>query len=153
MQPSPDEDHALVQMAIRFTENLNAKYAHGRDAGSKGGRFFLLHRRRVFNRRQGVWMGWERKRGKLLDLNKLLLHGYDSFPIKVGPLHILERVRYVITLDSDTMLPHTAARRMIGTITHPLNRALINPKTGIVAARRRQRSLGFSFTTGRYLFG
>ncbi len=77
-------------------------------------------------------MGWERKRGKLLDLNKLLLHEYDSFPIKSGPLPILERVRYVITLDSDTMLPHNAARRMIGTLHHPLNRALISPSSGIV---------------------
>jgi cyclic beta-1,2-glucan synthetase len=127
VQPSPDEQHPLVRMAVRYTENLNAKYAHG-----KGGRFFLLHRYRAFNRRQGVWMGWERKRGKLLDLNKLLLKQYDSFPIKSGPVHILGDVAYVITLDSDTMLPHGAARRMIGTISHPLNRALINPRLGIV---------------------
>ena len=125
-QPPPDEGHPLVQMAMRYTENMNAKYA------KSGGSFFLLHRHRVFNRRQGVWMGWERKRGKLLDLNKLLLHEYDSFPIKVGPLHILEKVCYIITLDSDTMLPHNAARRMIGTLHHPLNRALIDSKLGIV---------------------
>jgi cyclic beta-1,2-glucan synthetase len=127
VQPPPDEGHPLVQMAMRYTENLNAKYANGR-----GGKFFLLHRHRVFNHRQGVWMGWERKRGKLLDLNKLLLHLYDSFPIKIGPVHLLDRVCYVITLDSDTMLPHTAARRMIGTMHHPLNRAIVSPKSGIV---------------------
>ena len=126
-EPAPDEYHPLVQMAIRYTQNLNAKYANG-----KGGKFFLLHRRRAFNRRQGVWMGWERKRGKLLDLNKLLLKEYDSFPIKSGPVPVLDGVRYVITLDSDTMLPHGAARRMIGTLSHPLNRALINPHLGIV---------------------
>ena len=126
-QPGNDADDPLVQMAIRYTDNLNAKYNNGR-----GGKFLLLHRHRVFNRRQGVWMGWERKRGKLLDLNKLLLKNYDSFAIKAGPLWVLDKITYVITLDSDTMLPHGAARRMIGTISHPLNRALIDPKRRIV---------------------
>jgi hypothetical protein len=126
-RPASEVDHPLVQMAIRWTEDLNAKYAKGR-----GGAFLLLHRHRVYNARQGVWMGWERKRGKLLDLNKLLLHRYDSFPIKAGALDVLERVRYVITLDSDTKLPYSAAARMIGTICHPLNRAIVNKKSGIV---------------------
>jgi hypothetical protein len=106
---------------------LNAKYANER-----GGSFFLLHRHRIFNARQGVWMGWERKRGKLLDLNNFLLHQHDSFPIKAGPLDALERVRYVITLDSDTQLPRGTAARMIGTMTHPLNQAIVNPKLRIV---------------------
>jgi cyclic beta-1,2-glucan synthetase len=126
-QPGPDDGHPLVRMAVQCTHDFNRKYASG-----KGGSFFLLHRHRVFNRRQGVWMGWERKRGKLLDLNKLLLNSYDSFPIKAGPLHLLEPVRYVITLDSDTMLPQGAARRLIGTMSHPLNRALIDPQKRIV---------------------
>jgi hypothetical protein len=77
-------------------------------------------------------MGWERKRGKLLDLNKFLLHQYDSFPLKAGPLEALERVRYIITLDSDTQLPRGTAARMIGTLAHPLNQAIINPKLRIV---------------------
>jgi hypothetical protein len=77
-------------------------------------------------------MGWERKRGKLLDLNNFLLHQHDAFPIKAGPLEALERVRYVITLDSDTQLPRGTAARMIGTMAHPLNQAIINPKLRIV---------------------
>jgi hypothetical protein len=77
-------------------------------------------------------MGWERKRGKLLDLNKFLLNEFDSFPIKAGPLEVLERVRYVITLDSDTQLPRGTAARMIGTMAHPLNQAIIDPKLRIV---------------------
>src|SRR5580698_4635672 len=77
-------------------------------------------------------MGWERKRGKLLDLNKFLLHEYDSFPLKVGPLEILERVRYIITLDSDTQLPRGTAARMIGTMAHPLNQAIIDSRLRIV---------------------
>ncbi len=127
VQPSSDETDPLVVLATQCTENLNAKYGN-----SRGGAFLLLHRRRIFITRQGVWMGWERKRGKVLDLNKLLQHDYDSFPIKRGPIHVLERVRYVITLDADTKLPYGTASRMIGTISHPLNRALIHPKSGIV---------------------
>ena len=127
--PSPDERDPLVQLALNLTENLNAKYANGR-----GGCFLLLHRHRVFNARQGVWMGWERKRGKLLDLNKLLLHAFDSFPIKSGPLHVLEGIRYVITLDSDTQLPRATATRLVGTMTHPLNRAIVDPRSRVVTA-------------------
>jgi cyclic beta-1,2-glucan synthetase len=128
-QPPPDDKQPLVQKAIRLTEILNAKYG-----GQKGGSFLLLHRHRVFNVREGVWMGWERKRGKLLDLNRLLLHEFDSFPVKSGPLHVLDHVRYVITLDSDTQLPRSTAARMIGTMAHPLNRAIIDPRSRIVTA-------------------
>ncbi len=128
-QPLAEDRNPLVELAVFCTKELNAKYAHQR-----GGSFLLLHRHRVFNARQGVWMGWERKRGKLLDLNKLLLHQFDSFPVKTGPLDVLEHVRYVITLDSDTQLPHATAARMIGTIAHPLNQAIINPRLRIVTA-------------------
>ena len=78
--------------------------------------------------------GWERKRGKLLDLNKFLLHEFDSFPIKAGPVEVLSKVRYVITLDSDTQLPRGTAARMIGTMAHPLNCAIIDPRLRIVTA-------------------
>jgi len=128
-RPAAEGNNPLVQLAVHAIDELNVKYA-----GEHGGSFFLLHRHRTFNRRQGVWMGWERKRGKLLDLNKLLLHEYDGFPVKTGPLHLLEDVRYVITLDSDTQLPRDTAARMIGTITHPLNRAIVNPRHRIVTA-------------------
>ncbi len=129
VQPPPDEANPLVQMALQYTENLNAKYASGR-----GGSFFLLHRHRAFNARQGVWMGWERKRGKLLDLNKFLFHEYDPFPIKYGPRHVLDNVRYVITLDSDTQLPRATAARMIGTLAHPLNRGIVDARLKVVTA-------------------
>ncbi len=129
VQPPPDESNALIQMALQYTENLNAKYANGR-----GGSFFLLHRHRVFNARQGVWMGWERKRGKLLDLNKFLLREYDPFPVKYGPRHLLDQVRYVITLDSDTQLPRGTAARMIGTLAHPLNRGIVDARLKVVTA-------------------
>lgn len=124
--PSPDNG-PLAEYASQAIQSLNEKYA-----GRGGGAFFLLHRHRIFNPPQGVWMGWERKRGKLLDLNKLLLHEYDSFPLKTGPLDVLDRIRYVITLDSDTQLPNGTAARLIGTMAHPLNQAIVDPRLRIV---------------------
>jgi cyclic beta-1,2-glucan synthetase len=126
----PREDNApLVDLAARLIGELNEKYA---DEGM--GTFFLFHRHRVYNPRERLWMGWERKRGKLMDLNKLILGKFDSFPVKVGDLSILSSVRFVITLDSDTELPRRSARRMIGTLAHPLNQAIIDPERGIVVA-------------------
>src|SRR5438105_7691961 len=92
----------------------------------------MTHRPRVYNPRERLWMGWERKRGKLLDLNKLLRRQYDSFPVKIGELSILAKVRFVITLDADTELPRGTARRMIGTLAHPLNQAIIDPERNVV---------------------
>src|SRR5207253_4453860 len=89
---------------------------------------------RVYNPREKVWMGWERKRGKLMDLNRLLSGEYDSFPVKAGDLSLLERVRFVITLDADTEMPRGAAQRLIGTLAHPLNQAIIDPEKNIVVA-------------------
>ncbi len=126
-RPLDEDSNPLASLAARCVDNLNTKYEC-----EKGGSFFLLHRHRVFNSRQGVWMGWERKRGKLLDLNKLLLGKLDSFPLKAGPLEALQRVRYIITLDSDTQLPRGTAARMIGTMAHPLNQAIIDPRIRIV---------------------
>ncbi len=123
------EDNPLVELCAELITRLNGKYAaQGR------GSFLLLHRHRVYNPQEGVWMGWERKRGKLLDLNKLLRQEYDSFPVKVGDLSLLPRVRFVITLDSDTELPRDTAHRMVGALAHPLNQAIIDPAKNIVTA-------------------
>jgi cyclic beta-1,2-glucan synthetase len=123
------EDDPLVSLCASLVNGLNEKYG-----GQGMGSFFMFHRHRVYNPREGVWMGWERKRGKLLDLNKLLRHQYDSFPVKVGDLSILPRVRFVMTLDADTELPRSAAHRMIGALAHPLNQAIIDPEKKIVVA-------------------
>ncbi|MGE5207163.1 MAG: glucoamylase family protein, partial [Chlamydiota bacterium] len=98
------------------------------------GSFLLLHRHRVYDQREGVWMGWERKRGKLQDLNKLLRQQYDSFPVKVGNTAILPQVRFVITLDADTELPRGTAQRMVGALAHPLNRAIVDNRRNIVVS-------------------
>lgn len=127
-QPSREDD-PLVDLCAELIEGLNEKYS-----AQRSGSFLFLHRHRVYNPREGVWMGWERKRGKLLDLNKLLRERYDSFPVKAGDLSLLPNVRYVITLDSDTELPRGSAQRMAGTLAHPLSQAIINPDSNIVVA-------------------
>ncbi|HEY1809816.1 MAG TPA: glucoamylase family protein [Acidobacteriaceae bacterium] len=127
-RPREDDRDPLVDLAIRLIDDLNARYQGQR----KYGHFLLLHRHRIFNARQGVWMGWERKRGKLLDLNKLLMGEFDAFPVKAGDSSVLRRVRYIITLDSDTQLPRGTAHALVGAMIHPLNRAVIDPVRRIV---------------------
>ncbi len=108
------EDDALECLAARRIEELNEKY---------GGPFFLFHRPRRWNPQERVWMGYERKRGKLAELNALLRGaGPGRFSRIVGDRSVLSRVRYVITLDADTQLPRDAARLMVGAMMHPLNR-------------------------------
>jgi cyclic beta-1,2-glucan synthetase len=123
------EGNPLIDLCANLIGELNERYS-----GKQMGSFFLLHRHRIFNRREKGWMGWERKRGKLLDLNKLLRGKYDSFPLKIGDLRVLPQVRFVLTLDSDTELPRGAAHRMVGTMAHPLNQAIIDPEKNIVVA-------------------
>jgi hypothetical protein len=128
-KPRANDTDPLAELAVRLINELNTKYV----SQNKGG-FILLHRHRIFNVREGVWMGWERKRGKLLDLNKLLAGDFDAFPIKAGRLELLQQIRYVLTLDSDTQLPRGAAARLAGTIAHPLHQAVIDPRLRIVVA-------------------
>ena len=122
-----DGKEALAGVCGRGIRDLNRKYG-----GSGEGPFFLFHRLRTFNPSQNSWMGWERKRGKLLDLSRLLRGDEERFSIKVGDLSILPQIRYVITLDADTQLPREAAHRLVGTLAHPLNRAVIDPVTNTV---------------------
>jgi cyclic beta-1,2-glucan synthetase len=129
-RPRENDTDPLVDLTVDLINDLNARYP----ASTKHGSFFLLHRHRIFNAQQGVWMGWERKRGKLLDLNNYLRGEFDAFPVKAGNLVTLSRVQYVITLDSDTQLPRGTACALVGAIAHPLNRAVIDPVRCIVTA-------------------
>jgi cyclic beta-1,2-glucan synthetase len=119
-QESTEHDAGLVDLAVTAIDKLNRRY--GPAPGGK--RFLLLHRRRVFNEGEGKWMGWERKRGKLHELNRLLRGAEDTTFMTVGghAPQIPSDVRYVITLDADTRLPRDAALRLIGKMAHPLNR-------------------------------
>lgn len=112
------EDEPLVMLARQHIEALNARYP-----GADGDVFFLFHRPRRWNPQDRVWMGYERKRGKLADLNAFLRKGdRGGFALVVGEASPLSGVQYVITLDTDTQLPREAAWRLIGAMAHPLNR-------------------------------
>jgi len=113
-------DDELLAAAADGIERLNQR--HGPAPGG-GERFFLFHRKRVWNESQGKWMGWERKRGKLHELNRLLRGGSHTTFIPAGGRYPEEipGVRYVITLDADTRVPRGAVARLVGTMAHPLN--------------------------------
>jgi cyclic beta-1,2-glucan synthetase len=122
------DDTAILVRAQEGIQALNARYA-----AVQGSRFFLFHRARQWNDREQAWIGWERKRGKIEEFNRLLRGATDtSFSTTVGDLTILPSIRYCITLDSDTRLPRDAARRLIGIIAHPLNCPRFDGRTGRV---------------------
>ena len=122
--PGDDELAAALDDGI---ERLNAHYEGPPGAGA---RFLVLHRRRLWNAQEGKWIGWERKRGKLHELNRLLRGAADTtfVPIQGRPPAVPEGVRYVITLDADTRLPKGAAYRLVGAMAHPFNRPRFDPR-------------------------
>ncbi|MFO7643859.1 MAG: glucoamylase family protein [Desulfosarcina sp.] len=123
MEETLPEDESLLRLARQSIEALNAKYRN-----SDGDSFFLFHRPRRWNPQDRIWMGYERKRGKLTDLNWLLRGGADDstgdrFALVVGETRVLSNVKYVITLDTDTQLARDSAWQFVGAMAHPLNRA------------------------------
>jgi len=130
------EDDALVTQAVDGVIALNEEYLRTSETGADETRpFFLFHRERVWNPGERAWMGWERKRGKLEEFNRLLLGRSDtSFSVQYGDLSILPTIKYVITLDADTILPRDSAHRLVGTLAHPLNRACYDPGSGSISA-------------------
>ena len=126
------EDESLLAAATLGIAELNAR--HGPAPGG-GERFLLFHRRRVWNEKENRWIGWERKRGKLHELNRLLRGAKDTtfLPLPGGQA-VPENIRYVITLDEDTRLPREAACKLVGAMAHPLNRPAFDPQTGLVVA-------------------
>jgi cyclic beta-1,2-glucan synthetase len=123
-------DEALLATAAEAIARLNR--LHGK--GSAGDRFLLLHRRRVWSDVQTQWMGWERKRGKLHELNRLLRGATDTNfrDVNQRAPEVPPGVRYVITLDADTRLPRETARRLVGKMAHPLNHPRFDAATGHV---------------------
>ncbi|MBN1548219.1 MAG: hypothetical protein JW902_16330, partial [Syntrophaceae bacterium] len=116
-ETQPD-DELLLLLARQRIEDLNEKYRT-----SKNDNFFLFHRPRRFNPHDRIWMGYERKRGKLAELNSFLRGGSrECFSLIVGNTDGLAKVKYIITLDTDTQLPRDAARQLVGAMAHPLNR-------------------------------
>ncbi len=172
-QPTLPGDEALVALARAGIEALNAAYSDDRP-----GIFYLFHRPRVWNPHDGVWMGYERKRGKLEQFNELLLEARSpdvaprestlgrttpsrsaeeadsAFSDIVGDLSVLGSIRYVITLDTDTQLPRDTAHRLVGTMAHPLNRPVYDPEKGRVVKGytilQPRTSISLTSTTGSW---
>lgn len=134
-------DQEIIAAGIKGISKLNAKY--GKD------KFFYFHRARKWNPKERTWMGWERKRGKLIEFNSFLLNeGETSYFIKNDQADSLKNIRYILTLDADTILPRDSARKLIGTIAHPMQAAkmdtennriisgygIIQPRIGLTAA-------------------
>jgi len=122
-------DETLLETAVAGIALLNQRYG----PAPGGDRFLLLHRKRLWNDGEARWIGWERKRGKLHELNRLLRGATDTSFLAIGGQvpKVPAGVRYVITLDADTRLPRDAVRRLIGKMAHPLN----SPQFDIAAGR------------------
>ncbi|HEX5669076.1 MAG TPA: cyclic beta 1-2 glucan synthetase, partial [Chitinophagaceae bacterium] len=118
------EDEQILSWTKQKIEDLNKKY-NSRDNSI----FFLLHRPRKWNRIDKIWMGYERKRGKLTDLNGILRgEGKDRFSLIVGNQQLFPDIKYVITIDSDTQLPRDSARSIVASMAHPLNKPHFDEK-------------------------
>jgi cyclic beta-1,2-glucan synthetase len=154
------EDEAIIKAATEAVNELNQRYAREEETI-----FYFFHRHRQWNPIEESWMGWDRKRGALVEFTRILRGAKETgFSIQIGDLSILPKVKYVITLDADTNLPRDAAKRLIGTIAHPLNRPIIDkttnrvvkgygllqPRIGVSvdSASRSSFSLTFSGQTG-----
>ncbi|AMP10133.1 glycosyltransferase 36 associated family protein [Collimonas arenae] len=132
------DDAALLEHTKQHIDDLNKKYNR-----SSHNNFLLLHRPRRWNPQEKTWMGYERKRGKLADLNALLRGGVtDNFSLIVGNILGLSNIKYVITLDTDTELPRDTARQFVATLAHPLNCAVFD-------ARRRRVVQGYGILQPR----
>ncbi len=119
-------DLEVLEYARREIAGLSARYAHDGKT-----RFYLLHRRRLYNPCEGVWMGWERKRGKLHELN-LLLRGDRDTTYLPGVNTAPAGIEYVMTLDADTRLMRDTVTKLVGKLHHPINRPVVNPVSGRV---------------------
>ncbi len=119
-QPELSADAPLLEQAQQGVVKLNHKY-------KQRAPFYLFHRERVWNASEEAWIGWERKRGKLAEFNRLILgQGETSYKTQLGNLEILPEIKYVITLDADTSLPRGSASRLVATLAHPLNKAVFS---------------------------
>ncbi len=150
------EDGELLRLARKGIEELNDKYAN-----AKSGPFFLFHRPRRWNPQERTWMGYERKRGKLEELNLFLRGGApDRFSDVVGKTADLSNVKFVIPLDTDTQLPRDSARQFVGAMAHPLNRPRYDERMervseghGILQPRMADTLSGTSRSRYARLFG
>ncbi|MEW8986911.1 MAG: glycosyl transferase family 36, partial [Bacillus sp. (in: firmicutes)] len=119
------EDEAIIAAANKGIKRLRKTYPETT--------FHLFQRKRMWNDNEGIWMGWERKRGKLVEFVELIKGSKDTSFYSVEDGQFLQQIRYIITLDSDTQLPYESAHRMIGTLHLPYNRPILNEsKTRVI---------------------
>ncbi|WFD11662.1 GH36-type glycosyl hydrolase domain-containing protein [Tepidibacter hydrothermalis] len=126
-QETTDKDEIIVEKAFKKIRKLNEKY-------KKGDIFFYFHRHRTYSKQENKWMGWERKRGALVELNELLKGSNNTSYSMISSdiSHIQNKIKYVITIDADTNLVMDSAKKLIGTITHPLNKAILSKDRNLV---------------------
>ncbi len=119
-------DQSVENALVSGIRKLNSEYGKGASEP-----FHLFHRHRIFNPSEDCWMAWERKRGKLHQFNQFVLTGdSDPFPLIEGRRDLLRKIRYVVTVDADTILPMGSVGRLIGAFAHPLNQPRIDPASG-----------------------
>lgn len=124
-QEQMPNDREIIERATGMIEDLKKQY--GPD------RFFILFRRRLWNEGEGKFMGWERKRGKIEEFNRLLLgEGNTTFIVTEEQVAALKNHPYVVTLDNDSQLPRGVVRKLVGTIAHPLNEPIYDAARGKV---------------------
>jgi hypothetical protein len=123
----PPNGGIALEVCSEGLRRLNQRYG-SQDSGP----FYLFHRGYRWNEREHIWMGYERKRGKLNEFNELLLGRENLFETILGDQSVFPTIRYIITLDTDTQLPRDSARGLVGTLAHPLNRAILNERTRTV---------------------
>ena len=122
------DDRIISNTALEGVKKLNERYPN-----KNANRFFYFHRCRTYNEGERKWMGWERKRGAIIEFNELVRGSHETtYSIVSGEIDRLPRFKYIITLDADTSLPIGEAKRLVGTISHPLNRAIVDSSRGIV---------------------
>jgi len=124
-------DQDLIDQATAGITALNERYGDRSNIP-----FLILHRERQWSPAEAYWMGWERKRGKLADFDRLLCgdNTENHFTVQEPSPHALQGIKYAITLDRDTVLPRGSARQLVATLAHPLNHAKFDPEDGTVAA-------------------
>lgn len=126
--PNTRVDERILRHTAEGIKALNETYAKGQEDI-----FYFYHRMSQFNETDNQWTGWERKRGALMEFNELLLGSEEtSFRHYSENAMPSGRIKYIITLDSDTQLPIGMAKKMIGTMAHPLNTPIISTERGVV---------------------
>ncbi|MEO8185361.1 MAG: glucoamylase family protein, partial [Deltaproteobacteria bacterium] len=145
-----ESDAHLLELTLRGVQTLNER------RGGSTQRYWLLHRRRMYNPKEACFMGWERKRGKLEELNRVLQGDQEtSFAVVNAPRELLASIQYVITLDADTELPRDVGRKLVAKLAHPLNRPSVDAKTrrvtrGHAIIQPRVGTLPFSSRQSRF---